>query len=224
MKVNHILSAPFVLRRNFSHVNFSHKLKPLRIGPYKILDRLSDVTYKLLSQGGSRVHVHRNHLIPYSPKELFLYPHLRSFLRFSDSTQFYIPKPIKFANSDSSPLIPMNLYLMKIHHRNHITPSTTSNDDFTTLSLIDNSPIKQYDNSPFENIIKTPQTDIPYDRSRHPSQDQSNLLPPPIDRTTKTHDDLRHQPKIDYTLFIPLSKLSTQSLILLAQQKLVDEK
>ena len=34
----------FALKRNFSHVHFSDKLKPLRIGPYKILDRLSDVT------------------------------------------------------------------------------------------------------------------------------------------------------------------------------------
>ena len=34
----------FVLKRNFTHVHFSDKLKPLRIGPYKFLDRLSDVT------------------------------------------------------------------------------------------------------------------------------------------------------------------------------------
>ena len=40
----------FVLKRNFTHVHFSDKLKPLRIGPYEILDRLSDVTYELLAQ------------------------------------------------------------------------------------------------------------------------------------------------------------------------------
>ena len=50
----------FVLKRNFSHVHFSDKVKPRRIGPYKCLDRLSDVTYELLSQDGSTVHVHRN--------------------------------------------------------------------------------------------------------------------------------------------------------------------
>ena len=37
----------FVLKRNYSHVHFSDKLNPLRIGPYKILDRLSDFTYEL---------------------------------------------------------------------------------------------------------------------------------------------------------------------------------
>ena len=58
----------FILKRNFSHVLFFDKLKPLPIGPNKSLDRLSDVTYKLLSQEGSIIHVHRKHLIPYYPK------------------------------------------------------------------------------------------------------------------------------------------------------------
>ena len=82
----------FVLKGNFTQVVFSDKLKPLRIGPYKIIDRHSDVTYELLSQDGSTVHVHSNHLIPYYPKEALLYPHLRSFMRFSDTTQFQIPQ------------------------------------------------------------------------------------------------------------------------------------
>ena len=68
----------------------------------KILDRLSDGTYELLSQDGSTLHVHRNHLIPYCPKEPLLYPHLRNFMRFSDSINLDVPKPIKYAISDSS--------------------------------------------------------------------------------------------------------------------------
>ena len=61
----------FVLKRNFTHVHFSDKLKPLRIGPYKTFERLSDVTYELLAQDGSTIHVHRNHLILYYPKNHF---------------------------------------------------------------------------------------------------------------------------------------------------------
>ena len=61
----------FVLKCNFSHIHFSDKLKPLRIGPYKILDRLSDVTYELLSQDGFILTVHRNHLIAFYPKVHF---------------------------------------------------------------------------------------------------------------------------------------------------------
>ena len=62
----------FVLKRNFTHVHFSDKLKPLRIGPYKIIDRLSDVTYELHAQDGSTIHVHRNHLIPYYIERTFI--------------------------------------------------------------------------------------------------------------------------------------------------------
>ena len=84
-------------------MHFSEKLKPLRIGPYKILDRLSlDVTYELSSQDGSTFHIHRNHLVPYYPKEPLLYPHFRGFMRFSDSINTDIPTPINDAKSDSS--------------------------------------------------------------------------------------------------------------------------
>ena len=104
----------FVLKRNFTHVHFSDKLKPLRIGPYKSIDRLSDVRYVLLAQDGSTMHVQRNHLIPNYPNEPLLYPHLRSFMRFSETTQFQIPQPTKYANSDSSLLTQTNPYQKKI--------------------------------------------------------------------------------------------------------------
>ena len=57
----------FVIHTNFKPVNFSKKLKPLQIGPYKILKQLSEVTYELLSQDGSTFQTHRNHILPYYP-------------------------------------------------------------------------------------------------------------------------------------------------------------
>ena len=45
----------FFLKRKFSHVHFSDKLKPLRIGSKKTLDRLSAVTYEFLSEDDSTV-------------------------------------------------------------------------------------------------------------------------------------------------------------------------
>ena len=89
----------FVFKRNFTHVHFSDKLKPLRIDPYKKLGRLSDVTCE---QDDSRFHIHRNHLIPYCPNEPLLYPNLRNFMQFSDYINTDIPKPNKYAYSDSS--------------------------------------------------------------------------------------------------------------------------
>ena len=58
----------FVLKRNFLHVHFSDKLKPLRIGPYKVLDRLFDVTYEFLPKL-IYITCSSNHLILYYPKE-----------------------------------------------------------------------------------------------------------------------------------------------------------
>ena len=189
----------FVLKRNFTHVHFSDKLKPLRIGPYKILDRLSDVTYELLAQDGSTIHIHRNHLIPYYPKEPLLYPHLRSFMRFSDTTQFQIPQPTKYASGDSSPFNSdeslsdedsqtfMTPSATEDSSQTFMTPFSTSNQN--TPSVTSNhksSTPPTNDSSLYKNIINTPHTNIPSDRSRHPSHNQTDSLPPLIDRTTKT--------------------------------------
>ena len=128
-------------------------------------------------------------------------------MRFSDSTHFNIPKPKKYANSDSSPFNADESMSDEESSPQFLTPSENSNYDSTSSSSNDNSSIKLYVYSPFKEIITTPQTDFPIDRSRHRSQNQSNSVPPPIDRTTKSHYQLRHQPKIDFRLFLPPSKL-----------------
>ena len=148
----------FVSKRNFTHVHFFDKLKPFRIGPYKIIDRLSDVTYKLLAQDGSTIHIHRNHLIPYYQKQPLLYPHLRSFMRFSDTTQFQIPQPTKDANSDSSPFN-SDESLSDEDSQPFMTPSSFTTSNQNTPSITSNyksltSPIN--DNSLYKDIINTP--------------------------------------------------------------------
>ena len=212
----------FVLKRHFAHVHFSDKLKPLRIGPYKILDRLSDVTYELLAQDGSTLYVHRNHLIPYYPKEPLLYPHLLHFMRFSDSINYdiNIPKPINYANSDSSPF----------NSNEPLSDDTSSQDDqiSSTDDLFRNSSNTNPSSnttSPFKQFLKAPHTNHSSDRIRHPSQNQilntnhycdrtrnpsQNQIAPPYNtdsRDTKTNYNLRQQPKKNYCLFIPPSKL-----------------
>ena len=194
----------FVLKRRFAHVHFSDKLKPLRIGPNKTFDRLSGVTYELLAQDGSTLHVHRNHLIPYYSKEPLLYPHLRNFMRFSDSINLDIPEPIKYANSDSSPF-------NSDESLSDDTPSsdndqTLSPNNFSSHTSSNTNPPRQID-PPSQSIFQSPDTNQSRDRTRHPSQNQS---PPPSitnNRATKTHYNLRQQPKMDYRVFIPTSKI-----------------
>ena len=120
MKLNHFLLALLFLNENCLTFIFLTNSNRFGLDYTKILDRLSDVTYELFSRNGSTVHVQRNHVIPYYPKEPLLYPHLCNFMRFSVSTQFNIPKPIKYANSDSSLLIPMNLNPTKIYHKTRL--------------------------------------------------------------------------------------------------------
>ena len=67
------------------------------------------------------------------------------------------------------------------------------------------------DNSVYKNIINTPHTNIPIDRSRRHSHNQTDSLPPLIDRTTKTSYKLRQHPKLAYRLFIPPSQLYPSS-------------
>ena len=79
----------FVIHTNFKPINFSKKLKPLRIGPYKILKHLSEVTYELLSQDGSTFQTHRNHILPYYPKEPIIFPYIKHY----HSTPFSYQQP-----------------------------------------------------------------------------------------------------------------------------------
>ena len=53
-----------VLHRNFGVVQFPDKLKPLRNGPFKLLNKPTEVTYELVTSDGKIIHTHRNHLIP----------------------------------------------------------------------------------------------------------------------------------------------------------------
>ena len=192
----------FVLKRHFAHVLFSDKLKPLRIGPYKILYRNADVTYELLAQDGSTSHVHRNHSIPYYPKEPLLFPHLRNFMRFSDSVTYNIPKPFQYANSDSSPFNSDESPFDDTSFSDN--DQTLSPNNFFSQTPSNTNPPSKIDPS-FQSILQPPGTNQSRDRTRHPSQDQSPSTT--NNRDTKTHYMLRQQPKMDYRIFIPTSKL-----------------
>ena len=141
-------------------------------------------------------------------------------MRFSDSTRFQIPQTIKYANSDSSPfnsdesLSDEDSSQTFVTPSTTLTPSTTSNQNSPQASR---TPFIQSnhksltppanDSSLYKIITNIPHTNIPSARSRHPSQNQTDSLPPLIDRTTKTTYELRHQPKLEFRFFIPPTKL-----------------
>ena len=120
-------------------------------------------------------------------------------MRFSDSTQFEIPQPTKYTNSDSSPFDSDESLSDKGSSQTSMTPPTistpssisnqnTPQTNRTPLISPNQNPLTSStnDNSVNKNIINTPHTNIPIDRSRHHSHNQTDSLPPLIDRTTKT--------------------------------------
>ena len=50
----------------------SKKLQPLRKGPYQIIAKPTDVTYKITDSNKKEIVQHRNNLLPYYPKEYAL--------------------------------------------------------------------------------------------------------------------------------------------------------
>ena len=63
----------FVLIPNFNtQKEISKKLQPLRKGPYQIIAKPTDVTYKITDSDKKEIVQHRNNLLPYYPKEYAL--------------------------------------------------------------------------------------------------------------------------------------------------------
>ena len=63
----------FVLKPNFNtQKRISKKLQPLRKGPYQIIAKPTDVTYKFTDPTKKEIVQHRNNLLPYYPKEYAL--------------------------------------------------------------------------------------------------------------------------------------------------------
>ena len=62
----------FFLIPNFNTKGISKKLQPLRKGPYQIIAKPTDVTYKITDSDQKEIVQHPNNLLPYYPKEYAL--------------------------------------------------------------------------------------------------------------------------------------------------------
>ena len=63
----------FVLILNFNtQKGISNKLQPLRKRPYQIIDKPTEITYKLTASTKKEIFQHRNNLLPYYPKKYAL--------------------------------------------------------------------------------------------------------------------------------------------------------
>ena len=71
----------FVLVTNQQQIEgVSKKLLPLKTGPYLIVDKPTATTYILKDNNKEQITIHRNHIVPYYPKEKHIKLELRNYL------------------------------------------------------------------------------------------------------------------------------------------------
>ena len=106
----------FVLIQNFTtQKGISKKLQPLRKGPYQIIDKPTDVTYKLTHSSEKKIVQHLNNFLTYYPKEKAL----------RELTQLFSFTGLKIVRNN--PKIEQNKNIdknknQKPTHQNHVAP------------------------------------------------------------------------------------------------------
>ena len=71
----------FVLITNQQQIDgVSKKLLPLKTGPYLIIDKPTETTYILKDNNKEQITIHRNHIVPYYPKEKHFEIELQNYL------------------------------------------------------------------------------------------------------------------------------------------------
>ena len=79
----------------------SKTLLPLKTGPYLIVDKPTETTYILKDNNKEHITIHRNHIVPYYPKEKHIKLELQNYLLTKEiptlkqpNTSTHIPKDI----------------------------------------------------------------------------------------------------------------------------------
>ena len=179
----------FVLKRNFLHVHFSDKLKPLRIGPFKIINKISDITYEIVNQDGYTSHIHRNHLVPHYPKEPIIFPFLQQYNPHSLNDNYSnINDPIKSFDSVENQFSDEDQFSSTKFNKEKDIPSTI---DFQPESF------SQYSSFPYQEKEQ--------DSKNTNSDNQSDIHDYDNFINTRRHsykrNKFRPQPRKDYRLF-----------------------
>ena len=112
-------------------------------------------------------------------------------MRFSDSILYDTRKPNKYAKYDSSPF----------NSEDTLSGDTSSQEVSLSTHNLSSNPIFHYNVSYEDTSIKSLLKKTPY------SQNDKPIYQSPITRQTKSHYNLRHQPRKDYQLFIPQSNI-----------------
>ena len=181
----------FVLKRKFLHVHFSDKVKPLRKGPFKIIDKYFDITYEIVNQDGYTSHIHRNHSVPYYPKEPIVFSFIQQNCPYSNGND----------NDNNDSIEPFNSFSDEDQPvENEDYTFINSNEETDIPSTIDFQPesFNQYSSFRYEQNKQKLNDTTPENQSD--IIDYDNYINP----RRHTHDryNFRPQPQKDYRLFL----------------------
>ena len=115
-----LVKKTFVLVTNQQQIEgVSKKLLPLKTGPYLIINKPTETTYILKDNKKEQITIHRNHIVPYYPKEKHIKLELQNYLLTKEiptlkqpNTSTYIQKDIH--NPDTKHTHQYNLRKMKV--------------------------------------------------------------------------------------------------------------
>ena len=186
----------FVLKRNSLHVHFSDKLKPLRIGPFKISNKISDITYEIVHQDGYTSHIHRNHLVPYYPKVPIIFPFLQQYNPYSNNDDN--DNNASNINDSIEPFDSFSGDEQTVENKDHTFINSNEETDISSTIDFQQESFNEYSPFPYQqNKQKTNNTNPENQSDIH---DYDNYINPR--RHTYDKDNFRPQPRKDYRSFL----------------------
>ena len=78
----------------------SKKLLPLKTGQYLIVDKPTQTTYILRANNKEQITIHRNHIVPYYPKEKHIKLELQNYLLTKEIPTLKQPKTSTYIEKD----------------------------------------------------------------------------------------------------------------------------
>ena len=91
----------FVLVTNQQQIEgVSKKLLPLKTGPYLIIDKPTETTYILKNNNKEQITIHRNHIVPYYPKEKHIKLELQNYLLTKEIPTLKQPNTLTYIQKD----------------------------------------------------------------------------------------------------------------------------
>ena len=170
-------------------------MKPLRIGPFKINNKIFDITYEIVNQDAYTSHIHRNHLVPYYPKEPIIFLFIQQFNPYpnnddNDNNDSNVNDSIEAFDSFSDEE-------QSVKNEDHTFINSSKETDIPSTIDFQPESFNQYSTFPYQQNKKTNNTNLENQSDLHDYNNYINTR-----RHTYDRCNFRPQPRKDYRLFL----------------------